>query len=212
MPRTSPMVRGHNDTDWRERKKVQRVQSELKQQAERLSLSKSIEPADFDDARPRAVEFLRTLIENGNVARYVMKCGTSDGRQWLVAKRYSQFDTLKQKLRTLSPVVKVSRVPSVGPLWPLRAPRPGPGLDRVPLKRRPSVWSTGATVPGEAVGHGLLPGDHRAAQAGARVVDKRAAHQRRLRGPHHRRPGDRARAHGQFSSHAHIYAPIPALD
>ena len=119
MPRTSPMVRGSSNNDWRERKKVARVQSELKQQAERLSLSRSVESTDFDSARPRSVQFLRTLIENGNVARYVMKCGTSDGRQWLVAKRYSQFDTLKQKLRTLSPVVKVSPPVVHAPsLWP----------------------------------------------------------------------------------------------
>jgi len=27
--------------------------------------------------------------------RYVLKCSTVDGRQWAIAKRYSEFDKLK---------------------------------------------------------------------------------------------------------------------
>jgi hypothetical protein len=112
MPRTAPIVRPAADHDWREAKRVSQIQAELKSHAERLSLSlKSAEPADFDSCRPRTVDFVRTVVENGSVVRYVMRCKTADGRQWLVAKRYSEFDTLKQKLRTLSPVVKALRFP-----------------------------------------------------------------------------------------------------
>ena len=58
-----------------------------------------------DEARlsvPLSVEVVKASVDRG-CARYVLKCTTLDGRQWLVQKRYSQFLELKEKLVTLFP-------------------------------------------------------------------------------------------------------------
>ena len=111
MPRPRPggaIASPSANSDWRQQKEAAKVQAQLRESQSRVEAAQAFdESEDFGGGRPNAVDVVKTTVSRG-VARYILKCGTPDGRQWLVAKRYSQFFALKDKLRKLSPVIKVT--------------------------------------------------------------------------------------------------------
>ena len=59
-----------------------------------IQTSAGVDPAHHTASHPSVVEIPMAKIIRGTT-RYVLKCSTVDGRQWAIAKRYSEFDKLK---------------------------------------------------------------------------------------------------------------------
>lgn len=60
-----------------------------------------VDPAHHTASHPSVVEIPMAKIIRGTT-RYVLKCSTVDGRQWAIAKRYSEFDKLKDDVSSNS--------------------------------------------------------------------------------------------------------------
>ena len=66
-----------------------------------IQTSAGVDPAHHTASHPSVVEIPMAKIIRGTT-RYVLKCSTVDGRQWAIAKRYSEFDKLKDDVSSNS--------------------------------------------------------------------------------------------------------------
>lgn len=89
----------------------------------------SLDEAALHAARPAVISIPASHVSKGKVAKYYLKCTTADGRSWAVAKRYSQFKALKDKLVKTSPGVAKIAFPKK--TW-------GSGIDAATVAERTS--------------------------------------------------------------------------